>query len=581
MLVSCAGSDIPDMQDEPDRSLTVASVPKRNELVRGEDEPAVVTLDIKTALKPRKLSTGEPLPSNIQVPQTNLDGVPVAAALQAVLSGTDISLSWDSGELGSRLVTVMNLKGPLSSVVEKICFAAGLFCTHRHGTITLSETATFVVSIPPVPKSIGTTSISSASFNTSGISNNNSFTNTMVEAITKLVGSEGTSIVDEQAGTIIYTTTVKAEEKISRYLEELRTERPLVVLQMYIWEVQLNKDNAQGIKWSEFKVDLGRDLGLNLTNALSNLATGTGAVSLGAVTSGKISADMVASFIATKGRVKSISNPQITFVSGSSAALVVGGTKKYISQVGNSTTNTGGTYSSNTVTTDEIQTGLAINVAGSYEGGIVFANLDLSLRSLVGLFSLTINGNQTIDLPETVDERINTVLRVRPGDSLLLAGFVSSYNNTGRQGFPLVADASVPLYGREERQNRELVMIVRPSIVLFGHKGAEGLHDAARAETALPKAVMIDNKGARPLQNAEPVIRGTPVTNIPISSGVENSIKPRVQPDVRPNLRPSVQVYEIPAAVSPAVSGSTDTNKFSGAFNSLIADENKTSDGGQ
>jgi general secretion pathway protein D len=336
----------------------------------------------------------------------------------------------------------------------------------------------------------------------------------MVEAINDLVGGEKAH-VDDQGGNIIYTTTVDGEDRVSQYLMQLRTGRPLIVLQMYLWEVTLTRENAEGINWTSLNNDtISKSVDLSGTNALSSVASTAGSVSLGAVTSGIISANAVLTFLSTKGRVQTISNPQVTFVSGTSAQLKVGGTQRYISQVGtltgtsnvsgtNTSANSNTNSSTNTVSTDSIDTGLTIAVAGSYENGIVFANLDLSLKNLVSL-NPTNSGGGTIDLPQTTDEKMTTVLRVRPGDSLVLAGLVTSNDTATGQGLPLGSDDSVPFYGDNQRQNHELVMVVKPSIVLFADKSPN--EEAKKKEMAkpLPDAVVIDKDGSRTLTLPQP-----------------------------------------------------------------------------
>ena len=521
-MTACAGGDIPLAKSATGRNPTLAEVPDKDETIRGDNDPAIVTLDLKTSLHERRLTNADDLPGNIIIPTTNLNAVPITAALQAVLSGTDVSLSWNTGTLGTRLVTVMNLSGPLPKVVEKVCAAAKVFCDYRHGSIELSDKETFVVGLPPIAHAIAATSSTSTGTSSGSSSvSTASAGNSMVDAINQLLGGDSKAQVDEQGGNIVYTATVDGEDRVSQYLKDLRTGRPLIVLQMYIWEVTLTRENAQGINWTQLSNDTllatNKSLSLSSSDALASAATTAGSVSLGAVTTGIISANAVASFLATKGRVQTISNPQITFVSGATAELKVGGTQRYISQVGTltgATNNTSGTATSansntgtstNTVSTDSIDTGLNISVAGSYENGVVFANLELSLKNLVGL-NPTTSGGGTIDLPQTTDEKMNTVLRVRPGDSLVMAGLVTSADTQTNQGLPLNAsgDSTIPMYGDDQRNNHELVIIVKPSIVLFSEKSA--IEEAKKKENIrpLPDAVVIDKDGSHTFALPQP-----------------------------------------------------------------------------
>ena len=554
-LAGCSEIDISSPKQTAGRNPLVAEMPDANETVRGEDDPSIVTLEIGSTLREHRLSKGDDLPGRIVIPTTNLNAVPITAALQAVLSGTDISLAWDTGSLGDRLVTVMNLSGPLPNVVEKICSAAKVFCSYRHGSLEISDHETFIVALPPTAKSGSGTSANSA--------------NSMIEAINQLIGSKAQ--VDEQGGNIIYTTDVLGEERAHQYLEQLRNGRPLVVLQLYVWEVTLNKKNAAGINWTQFNpgtfaMGTGLEqLALSSTSALTSLANTSGSVGLGAVTTGKIKTSSLATFLATQGRVQTISSPQITFVSGSGASLKIGGTQRYISQVGASTSNVSGsttTSSSNTISTDNIDTGLSVDADGSYENGVIFANLNIALKNLVSL-NPTSSGGQTIDLPETADEKITTVIRVRPGDNLVMAGLVSSSDTNNRQGVPLGSLGKIPGYSNDELENRELVVVVKPAVVLFSDKMANA--EAKQKEDGKPsQAVIIDKDGAVPLTvpgNTAPA----PVSSLPPVSYA----KPELMVTA-PDATPTQPIPLTPSADGAAVDKRFMQRGFSHAFDQLL-----------
>lgn len=521
--------DVPPAKQTTGRNPTVAEVPSADETVRGDSDPPIVTLELGSALHEHRLTASEDLPGNIVVPTTNLNAVPITSALQAVLAGTDVSISWDTGTLGDRLVTVMNLSGPLPKVVEKICAAAKVFCSYRNGSMELQEKDTFVVAMPPIAKTVSSSGSASSSASSGG-----GGSNSMVETISQLVGNKVQ--LDDQGGNVIYTTDVEGESRVNRYLEQLRNGRPLVVMQLYVWEVTLDKENAAGINWSKFNVSAFGSplakLGLSATSAFTTSDQQAGSVSVGAVTTGKLNTNSLITFLSTQGRVQTISSPQVTFVSGSSAELKVGGKQRYISQVGQlvGTTNTSGTTNAsatsgvgtNTVSTDSIDTGLTIGIAGTYENGVVFANLDLAITGVSSL-NPTSNNGITIDLPTTTDEKINTVIRVRPGDNLVMAGLVTSKDSNTRQGIPLGSDTSVTTYGDNNLENHELVVVIKPSVILFSDKIATEENKHKDEKKPLPEeAVLIDKDGSQPISmpataNAAPPPEPTPVTPIPLT----------------------------------------------------------------
>lgn len=508
LMVGCVGTtapDVPAAKQTTGRLPTVAEVPDAEETVRGADDPSVVTLNLGKRLRERKLAHGDELPNGISVPATNLNGVPLTTALQAVLAGTDISLSWDSGAFADRLVSVSNLSGRLPQVVEKICGSAKVFCNYRHGLLELKDKETFVVDLPAVLAKAGSGGASGAA-------------NSMADAIGELAGEKVN--IDRQGGNIIYTTDVEGQEHVHEYLERLRSSRPLVVVQLYLWEVTLNKENGEGINWNNFQLD---KFGGKVENVLLNsagTATGFGSlaspgVSLGATFSGKVDAQSVMQFLASQGQVQTISNPQLTFVSGSDAEFKVGGKQRYISQVGQLTTsnNVSGTNSSsnsangvgnNTISTDSIDTGLQVTISGAYEGGVISASLEIALQDVVGLNPTTSQG-VTIDLPETSERKVTTSLRVRPGDNLVLAGLVTSKDTNNRNGIPLPFGGNISMFSDDQFMNNELVVMVKPSVVVFTDSGdvEDDQKKSAATNMAIsidPNMVIIDNSGARTLK---------------------------------------------------------------------------------
>lgn len=495
-LVGCTGPDVPAAKQTTGRAPQVAEVPNAEETVRGGDDPAVVTLDLGTQLKEQRITRGDDLPANIIVPSTNLNAVPVTTALQAVLAGTDVSLSWEAGAFDDRLVSVTNLSGALPRVVEKICSSAKVFCNYRNGLMELKDKDTFIIELPTMPTKAASSGAA---------------TNTMAEAIGDLAGQEVR--IDQQGGKLIYTTDVEGQGRVREYLSQLRNGRPLVVMQLYIWEVTLNKESAAGINWKSFSFDKigGRleNLALASTAATAFTEAASPGVSLGAKFSGHVDADSVMKFLATQGQVQTISNPQLTFVSGSNAEFKVGGTQRYISQVGQLTTGslTGSNASNagvgtNTVSTDSINTGLTVNVGGVLESGIISAVLELEMKDVKDLNPTTNNG-VTIDLPETTERKVSTSLRVRPGDNLVLAGLVTSRDNNSRDGIPLPFGGRIPMSSDDQFNNSEMVILVKPSVVLFSDAGAVAeakQKDKAKDQPLPPmNAVVIDKDGPKTL----------------------------------------------------------------------------------
>lgn len=458
------GINAPERMNE--RDPRIQQMPLQQESVRGDKDPPIVKLELGKTLRPSNLRPRDELPSKVKIEVTNLNNAPVTAALQAVLADTDITLLWQSTDLQDRKVTLMNLKGPLPVVVDRICRAAKILCAYRNGALELANEDTFVVQLPGIVASPDG-------------KNNDAASKAIAESIESLIN--GKVKADTVGGNLIYTTNAEGHERVQGYLNQVRNGRPLIVMQLYIWQVTLDDNKKLGISWKDLHLPSlgGTTQSLNiLSDSHTQTVANSEGVSLGAVLSGSVDVNLLAGFLATQGKVQAISSPQLTFVSGTSAKFEVGNKEKYVAQVGTTSSTVSGTGSttgaSQNVTTEELKTGLEIAISGNYENGVVFSNLQIKTSDLVQFTSIPTD-NTTLQLPKTADRTVQTVLRVRPGDNLVLAGLQTSREDRTREGLPGpdFVDGVIPTYGDRKITNSELVLMVKPSVVFFSDKDAQ------------------------------------------------------------------------------------------------------------
>ena len=82
---------------------------------------------------------------------------------------------------------------------------------------------------------------------------------------------------------------------------------------------------------------------------------------------GDITADGVLEFISEHGTVKTVSQPQLTVLSGSSATLAVQQAQNFVSGVSRTPSTTVGIADTVALTTDTVQTGLTMTVSSSWD----------------------------------------------------------------------------------------------------------------------------------------------------------------------------------------------------------------------
>lgn len=397
-----------------------------------------------------------PLGNDVLVPTSNKDklfsddivgpfelrGETLAGALQLILDGYDTPIAFQTDEGLTRTVTVTNLKGPVGNVVSTVCGLADLYCAVEDGILVIKELETFTVTIPP----IGDTSTLLG--NISGA----------IEAITGQ-----TPVVDESTRTIIYQASHRTSEVAERYFQRLRSNTAMIVFETYIWEVSLNNGNSAGIDWERIGHLDDFDIGISFEGT-TDPSLGT-PVSIGLPTKGNVSfgTDDIFKFISKYGAVKTISQPQITMLSGSSARLRVADTQNYVSEI-TRTSNDG--VESVSTTTDSVDTGFTLNVDGSWDSSTVYGRINISLNEVRDIETFADNPDAIVQLPQTTEREVETQIRIRPGDSLLLAGLVRETDAFDSSG-PGADTPIFPTSRSVKMANVELVFLMKPRVVVY------------------------------------------------------------------------------------------------------------------
>lgn len=437
LLLSCAQADLPGARNLSVPSPTMAE--QRQDAIN-EKPDSVIYLPLGSDVLVPQVEPGDPLPQEFVGP-FELRGETVAGALQLILADYDLPLAFETEAGLTRTITVANLRGPLNRVVDRVCGLADLYCAYEDGILIVKDTQTFTVSVPPVG---GDTDMLSA-------------LGTGLQAITGT-----TPITESGTRTIIYEATNRTAKLAERYFQRMRSNTALIVFEAYIWEVNLNSANSTGIDWEKIDV-LGKyatgitipgGTGADFTPISIGLPTVTGATSF--------DSNDVFEFISTYGAVKTISQPQITVLSGAEASLRAADTVNFVSSLTRSTDEGEVTVSTET---DSVDTGFTLTISSSWSNATIYGNIEIALQELRRLNSYTADGTE-IQLPETTEREVSTQVRIRPGDSLLIAGLVresDEYENSG-PGFkspiiPTGRDAIV--------SNTELVFLLKPRVIVF------------------------------------------------------------------------------------------------------------------
>lgn len=452
ILTGCASVSVPDSRTVEIPAPTAADQRKK---AINERPDTIMYLPLgEDMLIPSTASYGS-LP-NEKIGPFELRSETLAGALQLILAEYEIPMAFETEEGLTRQVTVANLRGPLNKVISRVCSMADLYCSYEDGMLVIKDTQTFTVTLPPIGDDTDDTE----------------FLDNVSEGLAGILGEGANVVIDETTRTLIYTATHRTAEIAARYFQRLRANTALIVFESYIWEVSLTSGNSMGVDWNriynfgKFNANIGIDgsIGADFTNPISiGLPTVLGAADTEA------DINNIVEFLSQFGAVKTISQPQVSVLSGSSAELRVADTQNFVSEI---TTTLDDGQSSTSVNTDSVDTGFTFTIDSTWDKSTIYANIDIELTNVLNIQNFTFSDggatgtDTTIQLPQTSERQITTQVRVRPGDAILLAGLVREQDNYDTEG-PGFMEPVIPQSRTATTANLELVMLLRPRVVAY------------------------------------------------------------------------------------------------------------------
>ncbi|HPD82900.1 MAG: type II and III secretion system family protein [Alphaproteobacteria bacterium] len=448
-LSACSEVSVPDSRNVKIPAPTTAE--ERKEAIN-ERSDSVMYLPLGAdVLVPERISGGD-LPTEIVGP-FELRSETLGGALQLILADYDVSISFETEEGLSRKVTVANLKGPLDQVVHRVCSLADLYCSFEDGGLVVKDTQTFTVTLPPLGDAEGSTQ----------------YITDVMQGLAAVLGTGGTAPVsDPTTRSIIYTATQRTSKLAESYFQRLRANTAMIVFETYIWEVALNSGNSAGIDWS--KIEKFGKFNASIAFNGSVAADFTNPVSIGLPTTSSLGATptQLVQFLSQFGAVKTISQPQITVLSGAKAELRVADTQNYVSEVSSTIS---GDNTTTSVSTDSVDSGFTLTIGSSWDRSTVYSNININLANVVQIddfaFDTDAGGGQTtIQLPQTTERELTTQIRVRPGDSVLIGGLVRETDNFDSRG-PGFMEPIIPDSRTAKTENLELVVLLRPRVIVY------------------------------------------------------------------------------------------------------------------
>lgn len=303
--------------------------------------------------------------------------------------------------------------------------------------------------------------------------------------------------INKQAGIVSVMTTYRRHKAIKEYLDMVMSSMSAqVLIEAKVLEVSLNDSYATGIDWTlargafstkaKFPFGLSTNGGTFLDNSVFTGVLGS-AGSIGF----QHSTNDVLNFLNGFGLTRTLSNPRITIQNNQQAVLTFAKNEAYftLSVTSGSTTSAGGTSTTNPTTiTSSLETIpigviLALQPSINLESQEVTLHIRPTLTSKVGdvedpavkLNAIALAGSGSDELSEQIAaltskvpvvqvRELDTVLKAKSGDVMIIGGLIQHIDNNADVGVPFLSN--IPLLGNAVKKVEKKTSVVETVILM-------------------------------------------------------------------------------------------------------------------
>jgi MSHA biogenesis protein MshL len=353
----------------------------------------------------------------------------------------------------------------------------------------------------------------------------NDFWADLKASVEAIVGSKegGRSVViSPQSGVVVIRAMPDELRSVDAYLKatQLAVDRQ-VILEAKILEVELNDSFQSGVNWASFAslrsshanrvsgglvapgstltplpfgggqpaaiADASTGLSAMTGFSLSNAATTAGSMFGLAVQTSNFAA--LISFLETQGTVHVLSSPRVAAVNNQKAVLKIGTDEFFVTGV---TTTTSSTAAGNTttpsVTLQAFFSGVVLDVTPQIDDkGNILLHVHPSVSQVSTVnkqLSLGSAGSLNLPLAASATSELDSIVRGSNGQVVAIGGLMRQSSTADNSQVPIAGSVPVlgNLFGAKKRvnQKRELVVLIKPTIVEGGSNWNDDLLDAGR-----------------------------------------------------------------------------------------------------
>lgn len=266
----------------------------------------------------------------------------------------------------------------------------------------------------------------------------------------------GQVIVDERSSKVVVYDLPQRLNRIKKLMQEFDEQSRQVLISGEIVEVTVDDQYQGGIAWDKIFGNLQLAGNFPVSPALSS----SGQISVGTLAQDKYS--IVMNMLSTYGSTRVLTRPRIVVVNKEEAKILVGTRQAYV-------TSTQSQGQSTTLTSESVQfidVGLKLNVVPTI-GSDGF--ITMKIKPEVSSVQSTLTTEAGTVVPIVATEQSETVVKVKDGNMLILAGLLREETDKSDSGFPGLS--RMPILGNlfstrnREKKRTELVIFITPTII--------------------------------------------------------------------------------------------------------------------
>lgn len=286
-----------------------------------------------------------------------------------------------------------------------------------------------------------------------------------------------TLLIQPDAGLVVVGAEALVQRRVEGYLAEMKKRyRRQVLLEARIVEVTLGKDTQLGTDWNAV-LKAGAANGATGSDVTSSLTTGSPASSqlspgegLFKLVTAATRVNATISALARDGRLQVLSHPRLSTLNNQKAILRVVREEAYFLQSSQiSPGGTSGNIATVQITPMVVPVGIILDIQPQIgDDGTITLAVNPSVSEVASVRTFTAAG-ASASLP-VVDRRdLDTVVRMREGETLVLAGIIKTKDVKDDRGVPWFR--KLPFFGylfsrkEESRARTELAIFITPTLI--------------------------------------------------------------------------------------------------------------------